>query len=74
MPYEIESVQQRKLTEQGSRVVYRNPDHVGDVVYVAQGHRDELARRFIWRQVYDITGNYIASYVADAGNFNPETP
>lgn len=65
MPYEITSFQQKKLNERGSLYVYGDDNHVGETVYVSHSYREDGATTIIWRNVYDMTHQYIAGYAPE---------
>jgi len=62
MPYDIESHQQRKLTETGSLHIFGDRDHIGHLVYVSQSYHDER-QGVIWRNVWRFSDmDHLASY------------
>jgi len=64
MPYEIESPQQRLLTEQGALNTYGDRSHAGETFYVTHAYRDQSGE-LVWTYVRNMLGRHVLSHVSD---------
>lgn len=64
MPYEVESPQQRKITEAGALHHWGERSHTGDIVYVSHAYRNESGV-LVWSYLRNLLGRHILSHVHD---------